>query len=58
MGAWHFVRDYIEEVLIDLKHKNSRPFYVGRIESASPATGYGSYHNREQKKFIDEALGK
>ena len=56
MGAWHFVRDYIEEILCDLKLKNSRPLYVGRIESASPATGYGSYHNREQKNFLDEAF--
>ena len=58
MGAWKFVDDLIEEVLIENKHKNSRAKYVGRIASASPATGYGSYHSREQKKLIDEALGK
>jgi 2-oxoglutarate dehydrogenase E1 component len=49
MGAWSFVSELIEETI-------SRPKYVGRIACASPATGYGSYHAREQKKLIDEAL--
>jgi len=49
MGAWKFVEELIEEII-------SRPKYVGRISSASPATGYGSYHAKEQKKLIDEAL--
>jgi len=56
MGAWHFVNELIEEVLLEIKHKNSRAKYVGRIACASPATGYGSYHNREMRAFIDEAL--
>ena len=56
MGAWKFVDDLIEEVLLENKHKNSRAKYVGRVASASPATGYGSYHSREQKKLIDEAI--
>ncbi len=56
MGAWKFVDDLIEETLIEAKHKSSRPKYVGRIACASPATGYGSYHAREQKALIDEAL--
>ena len=56
MGAWKFVDDLIEETLIEIKQKNSRAKYVGRIASASPATGYGSYHAKEQKNLIDEAL--
>jgi 2-oxoglutarate dehydrogenase E1 component len=56
MGAWKFVDDLIEETLIETKHKSNRPKYVGRIACASPATGYGSYHSREQKALIDEAL--
>ncbi|MFM2200204.1 MAG: hypothetical protein RL769_257 [Pseudomonadota bacterium] len=56
MGAWHFVDDYIEEVLLQIKHKTSRAKYVGRIACASPATGYGSYHAREQKELISQAL--
>ena len=51
-----FVDDLIEEALIEIKQKNSRAKYVGRIASASPATGYGSYHAKEQKNLIDEAL--
>jgi len=50
MGAWNFVSELIEETI------SSRPKYVGRIACASPATGYASYHAREQKKLIDEAL--
>jgi 2-oxoglutarate dehydrogenase E1 component len=57
MGAWKFVDDLIEEVLVAIRHKFARAKYVGRIACASPATGYGSYHAREQKKLIDEALG-
>jgi 2-oxoglutarate dehydrogenase E1 component len=56
MGAWKFVDDLFEENLIATKHKISRPKYVGRIACASPATGYGSYHAREQKAVIEEAL--
>lgn len=56
MGAWKFVDDLIEETLIESKHKSARPKYVGRIACASPATGYGSYHAKEQKNLIDEAL--
>ena len=57
MGAWKFVDDLIEEVLLSIRHKFARAKYVGRIACASPATGYASYHAREQKKLIDEALG-
>ena len=56
MGAWKFVDDLIEESLVEVKHKTARPKYVGRIACASPATGYGSYHAKEQKNLIDEAL--
>lgn len=56
MGAWKFVDDLIEEVLVDVKHKTQRAKYVGRVACASPATGYGSYHAKEQKSLIDEAL--
>lgn len=56
MGGWQFVDDLLEETLTEIKHKNYRANYVGRIACASPATGYGSYHAREQKNLIDEAL--
>jgi 2-oxoglutarate dehydrogenase E1 component len=56
MGSWHFVAELIEEVLVLAKHKFSRPKYVGRTACASPATGYGSTHNKEQAEIIDLAL--
>ena len=56
MGAWQFVDDLITEILVEVKHKFSRVKFVGRVASASPATGYGSHHTKEQKNLIDEAL--
>ena len=56
MGGWNFVNELIEEVLITIKAKYNRPGYVGRVACASPATGYASYHAKEQKALIDEAL--
>ena len=56
MGSWHYINELIEDTLSDIKHKNTRAKYVGRVACASPATGYGSYHAKEQKKLIDEAL--
>ena len=38
-GAWNFVDRRIEESLSIAKHKAGRPKYVGRVGSASPATG-------------------
>ena len=56
MGAWKFIDDLVEESLIAIKQKVTRAKYVGRIACASPATGYGSYHAKEQKNLVDEAL--
>jgi 2-oxoglutarate dehydrogenase E1 component len=56
MGAWQFASDLIEEVSIEIKHKFLRAKFVGRVASASPATGFASYHAKEQKNLIDEAL--
>jgi 2-oxoglutarate dehydrogenase E1 component len=57
-GAWLFMDRRIEGVLTDLKHKTSRPRYVGRPDSAAPATGSLKRHGVEQAKLIDEALRK
>ena len=56
MGSWHFVSELLEEILIAIKAKNPRARYVGRVACASPATGYASYHAREQKELVEEAL--
>lgn len=56
MGAWNFVNERLENVLVDIKHKAGRPSYVGRDEAASPATGSLKVHNQQQAKLVDEAL--
>ena len=56
MGAWTFVDRRLEKVMVEIGLKQSRPRYVGRSESASPATGIAKRHQAEQAKLIDEAL--
>lgn len=56
MGAWYFLQDRIEEVLVNIKHTSKRPRYVGRKEAASPAAGYMKLHTKEQQELIKEAL--
>jgi len=56
MGAWKFIEELIEESLIEVRHKSNRPKYIGRVASASPATGYASYHKQEQEDLINQAL--
>jgi len=55
-GAWQHVDRCIENVLLDIKAKHTRPQYVGRKASASPATGYLSIHNKEQAELVNKAL--
>ncbi len=55
-GAWHFVDRRIEAVLSEIKHKAGRPRYIGRVASASPATGSAKKHAAEQAALVDEAL--
>lgn len=50
MGAWHFIRDYLQEATpISVK-------FCGRVASPSPATGFGSVHTKEQTQIIEQAL--
>ena len=56
MGSWSFINELIEESLIKINHKNSRPQLVSRVASASPATGYANYHAKEQKALLEQAL--
>ncbi len=51
MGGWVFVRPRLDEI----KGKMSFEF-VGRVASASPATGSYAIHNLEQAKLVGEAL--
>lgn len=49
MGAWAYILRAFREV--NLK-------YVGRNESASPATGYGKMHAQQQQNIIDRVFVK
>src|SRR5205085_5854587 len=56
MGAWHFVDRRIDKALAAIDVKAKRPIYVGRPESASPATGSARTHLKEQTDLVDRAL--
>jgi 2-oxoglutarate dehydrogenase E1 component len=53
MGAWHFIHDKLEPLLDDTRRELR---YVGRPESASPATGSGKRHQQEQAEIVNDAL--
>ncbi|WP_108860754.1 2-oxoglutarate dehydrogenase E1 component [Ruegeria sp. Alg231-54] len=55
-GAWTFIEPNIEWVLTRIGAKHTRPRYVGRSTSASPATGLASQHKAQQAALVDEAL--
>ncbi|MCV6594247.1 MAG: hypothetical protein OIF48_14935, partial [Silicimonas sp.] len=46
----------IEWVLTRIGAKHTRPRYVGRATSASPATGLASQHKAQQEALVNEAL--
>ena len=58
MGAWTFVREYIEKIMTGLEMKSSRLVYCGRKEAASPATGSAARHRLEQETLVQAALTK
>ncbi|MCZ6713962.1 MAG: 2-oxoglutarate dehydrogenase E1 component, partial [Deltaproteobacteria bacterium] len=51
-GAWFFVRERIERILA----RGARLHYVGRPESASPATGSYRQHQEETSLFVEDAF--
>ena len=55
-GAWSFIEPNIEWVLTRIGAKHTRPKYIGRATSASPATGLASQHKAQQAALVDEAL--
>jgi 2-oxoglutarate dehydrogenase E1 component len=53
MGPWRFMREAIQPLL---NATNREVRYVGRPESASPATGSGKRHQQEQAEIVNDAL--
>lgn len=51
-GAWYCSQHYFHQVISDAATLN----YVGRPASASPAVGYLSVHQTQQKNLINDAL--
>jgi 2-oxoglutarate dehydrogenase E1 component len=49
MGAWAHILRHFHEVKLK---------YIGRHESASPATGYGKLHAQQQQSIIDRVFEK
>ena len=56
MGGWSFVRDYIEQAMINADMQITSLIYAGRKEAASPATGSAVRHQNEQTTLVAEAL--
>jgi 2-oxoglutarate dehydrogenase E1 component len=56
MGGWHFVDRRIDRALASIDVRSRRPVYIGRPESASPATGSARTHLKEQADLVDRAL--
>jgi 2-oxoglutarate dehydrogenase E1 component len=54
MGSWNFVRGRLLEVL----KPGQKLSYVGRKNSGTPAEGSGKAHEGEQKRIIQESLGR
>ena len=54
-GAWRYLIEPLMTLTGELK-QHPKLKYVGRPESASPATGFTSSHQYEQKLLVDEAL--
>jgi 2-oxoglutarate dehydrogenase E1 component len=53
MGAWSFVRPLVEELRLAAPLR-----YVGRVASASPATGNASVHKKELETLLSEAFAQ
>jgi multifunctional 2-oxoglutarate metabolism enzyme len=52
MGGWTFVEPRLRAIL----PSNATLRYVGRVASASPATGSYAIHELEQKKLVNDSL--
>ena len=53
MGAWRFMSDWFAPLLAPTRRKLQ---YIGRPESASPATGSKKRHDQEQADLVNTAM--
>ncbi len=54
MGAWRYIEPRLRRLSASMGELPVR--YVGRPERASPAEGYASTHERQQRRIVEEAL--
>jgi 2-oxoglutarate dehydrogenase E1 component len=55
MGPWRFMQEQLQPLLAPTGRELR---YVGRPESASPATGSGRRHQEEQAAITEEAMSE
>jgi 2-oxoglutarate dehydrogenase E1 component len=55
-GAWFFMEPNVEWVQTRIGARHTRPIYVGRQASASPATGLAREHKAQQEALVKSAL--
>jgi 2-oxoglutarate dehydrogenase E1 component len=53
MGVWRFMRSFVQPMLEPSRRKIR---YIGRTESASPASGSYKRHEQEQAEIVDAAF--
>ncbi len=51
-GAWRHIQHYLMRHLLP----EQKMYFAGRDSSASPAAGYKSLHEKQQKELVDQAL--
>ncbi len=51
-GSWRHIQHYLQRHLLP----HQKLFYAGRDSSATPAPGYKSLHDKQQKDLVDQAL--
>ena len=51
-GSWRHIQHYLMRHLLP----HQKLYYAGRDSSASPAAGYRSLHEKQQKELVDQAL--
>ncbi|HXF65445.1 MAG TPA: 2-oxoglutarate dehydrogenase E1 component [Burkholderiales bacterium] len=51
-GAWRHIQHYLMRHLLP----HQKLYYAGRESSASPAVGYKSLHDQQQRDLVDQAL--
>ncbi len=56
MGAWAYIRGFLEQTFEKIDSKTKLLRYVGRKASASTATGIASKHKAEVQAIMDEAF--